>query len=290
MFQDYLYPQSTQEAVSMLNRYNGTARIIAGGTDLLLDIPNGKVQTQCLIDISKLKELKTLEITDGLIKIGAAVTHNQVAKAKLIQENTWALAQAALAVGSLQIRNAGTVIGNVVRAQPAADTAVALVALGAKVNVVSASQERLIPVEEMYKGVGESIVDSTRELATSVSVPICQVNQGSAFERLAKRRALALPMLNVAVVVSLKNDRFEWLRIAMAPVGIGPVRATKVEEFLQGKTIDSLNILEASKLAIVEANPRNSALRGSKEYRIQVLPILVKRAIENAVINAKYSK
>ncbi len=286
MLKDYLLPESTTKVVSLLDNCNGQARIIAGGTDLLLDLPDGKVATECLIDISRIAELKEISLEDGIIKIGAAVTHNQVAKSDLIREKAPALASAAGSVGSYQIRNSGTVVGNVVNAQPAADTAVALVALGASADIVSSGGNITVPVEKMYAGVGKSIVDSTAQLVTCVKFPAALANEGSAFVRLEQRKALALPMLNVAVMVSLKEGKFEWVRICMAPVGPGPVRATAGEDILRGAKVSPELINEAAQAAVKQANPRSSALRGSKEYRTGVLPALVAKALESAVAGA----
>ncbi len=285
MLQEYLFPETVAEAVSLLKSNDGQARIIAGGTDLLLDLPEGKVKADCLLDITRIPELKEITIEDGIIKIGAAVTHNQAAKSDLIMERATALAQGSRAVGSLQIRNSGTVVGNVVNAQPAADAAVALVALGAVAEIVWDGGYKTVPVEKMYAGVGKSIVDSNSNLVTSVKIPARLKNQGSALVRMCQRKALALPMLNVAAMVSLEDDgeTIQWARIVMAPVGPGPIRATSSEEILKGNTVTDELISKAAAAAIEQANPRSSAIRGSKEYRTAVLPVLVKRALIKAI-------
>lgn len=286
MLQDYLFPETVNEAVSFLQDHEGQARIIAGGTDLMLDIPEGKIETNYLVDISRIPELREITMVDDLIYIGAAVTHNQVAGSALIQKNAAALAQAAGYVGSHQIRNAGTVVGNVCNAQPAADAAVALVALGATAEITTPAGQEYVPVEKMYAGVGRSTIDSTSQLVTRVSFPVAQKNQGTAFVRLHQRNALALPMLNVAVMVTLENGRFLWARICMAPVGPGPMRTLGAEEVLKGAEITPEVIEKAAQAVLEHANPRDSALRGSKEYRTSVLPVLVRRALGQAVVDA----
>ncbi len=287
MLQDYLFPETIDEAISFLKSSAGQARIIAGGTDLLLDIPEGKVKTGSLIDITRIPELRKITMENGVICIGAAVTHNQVANSELIQEKAAALAHAASCVGSYQIRNSGTVIGNVCNAQPAADTAVALVALGAIAEIAADGGKEYVAVEKMYAGVGKSNIDSASQLVTMARFPAAQKNQGTAFVRLEQRKALALPMLNVAVWVSLEDDRFQWARISMAPVGPGPMRALSAEQILKGAEVKADVIEKAAQAALEQANPRNSALRGSREYRTSVLPVLVRRALEQAVANAR---
>lgn len=283
MLQDYSLPSTIDEALSLLNSSNGNARIIAGGTDLMLDLESGKVNAGCLVDISNIGELKKIELEGDTISIGAGVTHSEVARSALVREKAPLLASACRAVGSLQIRNTGTVAGNVVNAQPAADAAVALVALGARAEIAGPDGVKSVPVEELYAGVGKSKVDSTREMLTRITFPALAQNQGSAFVRLAQRKALALPMLNVAVVISVSGNIFEWARIVMAPVGPGPVRAARAEEMLAGAKIDAEMIKKAAQAAGEQANPRSSALRGSREYRLAVLEVLVRRALEKAV-------
>jgi len=287
MLQDYSLPSTVDEALSLLNMNKGNARIIAGGTDLMLDLESGKVNVGCLVDISNIGDLKKIELNGNKISIGAGVTHSEIARSTLIREKAVVLASACRAVGSLQIRNTGTLAGNVVNAQPAADAAVALVALGAQAEISGPDGVKSIPVEELYAGLGKSKVDSTREMVTGITFPAPTKNQGSAFVRLAQRKALALPMLNVAVVVSISNNAFEWARIVMAPVGPGPVRAAQAEELLVGTEVGSEMIQKAAEAARAQANPRSSALRGSREYRQSVLEVLVRRALETAVINAK---
>jgi len=284
MLLDYLFPETSEQALSYLQANKGQARIIAGGTDLLLDLKEGKKEARVLVDITRIPGLKEITVENGMVRVGAAVTHNQVAKSEVIREKGLVLAQAARSVGSLQIRNSGTVIGNVLNAQPAADTAVALTALGAAVEVLSPATKEYLPMEDLYTDrPGKSTLDSTSQLVTMVQFPALLKNQGSAFERLEQRKALALPMLNVAVVVSLSGDHFEWARIAMAPVGTKPVRATESEGILFGAKVTSEIIEKAAGAAIAQANPRDSALRGSREYRLEVLPALVRRALESAV-------
>lgn len=287
MLQDYLVPETIDQALSQLQDNKGKARIIAGGTDLLLDLKEGKKEAGILVDITRIPGLKAITLENGVVRIGAAVTHNQAAKSSIIREKASVLAQAARSVGSLQIRNSGTVVGNVLNAQPAADTAVALTALGAVAEIMSPAAKEYLPVEELYAGLGKSVLDSTSQLLTMVQFPALLKNQGSAFERLEQRKALALPMLNVAVVVSLAGEQFEWVRIVMAPVGTKPVRATEAESILTGARATSEVIEKAASAAIAQANPRDSALRGSREYRLEVLPVLVRRALESAVKQAQ---
>lgn len=287
MLKDYMLAKSVDEVIAQLHTYMGKARVVAGGTDAMLDIQSGKITVECLVDITKIDALKKIEYVDGQIVIGAAVTHSEVKNSDLIKDYAPLLAEASGSVGSLQIRNTATVVGNVLNAQPAADAAVALVALGAVAEIKDSSGTAYLPVEEMYAGVGKSTVDCTKQLVTNVKFSVLQQGQGSAFVRLAQRGALALPMLNVAVVISLQDEKVQWVRIVMAPVAPKPVRASMAEKVLQGAVPTAELILEAAKMACAEASPRDSALRGSAEYRKEVLEVLVKRALEQAIAAAK---
>lgn len=278
MWEDYYRPKSLKEALEILASHNGKARVIAGGTDLMLDLKKGSKQAQYLVDIRSIEGMEVIEEKEGKIYLGAGVTHSQVANSPLIREKATALAEAAAQVGSLQIRNVGTVVGNVVNAQPAADTAVALVALEAEAEIVFTDGSRqLIKVEDLYAGPGESKVDSTRSIVTGIYVPL-KPNCKSTFQRIARRRSLALPVVNVAVALVLEEGIITCSRIAGGPVGFKPLRFREVEDFLVGKTLSEEIIEKACQTAAVMAQPRSSVLRGSKEYRQYLLGVLLQRA------------
>ncbi|MEL7567992.1 MAG: FAD binding domain-containing protein [Dehalobacterium sp.] len=289
MIQEYYLANSISDAMNALKNSQGQARVIAGGTDLLLDIAERKKQVAKLVDITRIPDLKEITFEENFIRIGAAVTHTQVAQSPLIKEHFPALACASGKVGSLQIRNISTLAGNIINAQPAADGAVALAALDAQVEVMDAEGLKILELLNLYEGVGKSSIDSHAQLVTGVKIPLPKRNQSSSFVRLEQRKALALPMLNVAVNVTLdlQNNLFLQGKIVMAPVGPGPVRARKSEEFLKNAAITPETINQAAQLAVKDANPRTSLIRGSREYRLDVLPVLVKRALENAVGQVK---
>jgi carbon-monoxide dehydrogenase medium subunit len=281
--EEYLLPLSVQEALDILQSFKGEARIIAGGTDLIPELKKGTRQVKYLVDISKIESLKQIEQDGDNIKIGAGVTHSQVAFSEVIQKRATVLAEAASAVGCLAIRNQGTVVGNVVNAQPAADTAVALFALGAKAEIAARNGTRLVPLEELYQGVGVSKVDSTAEIVTALYFRGLENGQASAFARLSRRRALTLPSLNVAVVVTVKDSHFEEARIVVAPVAPMPFRSRKAEAALRGRPTNLDPINKGAELAASEAQPRDSKLRGSAKYRKEMVKVLVVRAIETAL-------
>jgi len=288
---EYLVPASLEEALAMLKERQGQARVIAGGTDLIIQLKKKEVTARCLVDVTNLDELKGVELEGGFIRVGACVTHEELASSSLIRERAAALAEGASQVGSPQIRNMGTVGGNIVNAQPAADTVVPLLALEAEVEVATATGTRREPLGGLCVGPGQCTVDATAEVLTGVRFRALGLNQGSAFARLAKRKALSLPILNAAAVVTLNDggDTFQEVRLAVGPVAPTPFRARKAEEALRGAVVEAQAIAAALELAAQEAQPRTNPVRGSQEYRREMVKVLLRRSIERAVRVARGS-
>ena len=291
-WQKYLFPTSIEEALAMLEEHRGEARVIAGGTDLIPQLKKKELRVQCLVDISRLEELKGLRLEGDMIRIGAGVTHQQLASSELIWEKAAVLAEGASAVGSPQIRCMGTVGGNVVNAQPAADTVIPLVALEAEAEIASSQETRLVPLKRLFLRPGESAVDASAEILVALRFRGLDGNQGSAFARLAKRKALSLPILNAAVVVVLDGNgmAFDEARLALGPVAPTPFRARNAEEALRGKAVNGEAIEFALEIAAQEAQPRSNPLRASREYRQEMVKVLLRRALERAVRVARSEK
>lgn len=285
--QDYLIPRTVEECLELLKLHDGGARIIAGGTDLMLWLKRKKFDPKVLIDITEIEKLSLLGVRSGELEIGAADTHARVALHTEVLAMAPVLAEACASVGSPQIRNIATVVGNVVSAQPAADAAVALVALGARAEIISASGNRTEPVEDLYAGVGRCRVDSAREIVGRVFLKIPGPGSGSAFMRFAPRKALSLPVVNVAAVVFTDGGLITEARIAVGPVADRPYRPLRAESFLAGAPVsDETVYYEAAELAGREVNPRDSLLRGSSQYRRQLVKVLVRRALQAAAERA----
>ncbi len=284
-WEKYLFPASVDEALAILADHQGRARVIAGGTDLVPELKKKELQADCLVDISRLPELREITLEGDMLRIGACVTHQQLASSILISEKAAALAEGAAAVGSPQIRYMGTVGGNIVNAQPAADTAIPLLALGAEAEIASPQGTRVEPLEDLYVRPGHSTVDATSEILVALRFRALDSKEGSAFERLAKRRALALPILNAAAVAGLDEEGTEFVdvRFALGPVALTPFRPRKAEEALQGRPIKAEVIASALEIASQEAQPRSNPLRASREYRQEMVKVLLKRALERAV-------
>lgn len=284
----YLVPSSIEECLQFLEINKGEARIVAGGTDVILHQREERLPPSCLVDVSLLPGFSRIEEKNGRVYLGAAVTHAQVTSSDLLAEKAELLTKASESVGSPQVRNVATVVGNIVNAQPAADAAVALIALEAKADLISLQGSSSINVEDMYAGLGKSRIDSTRELVTCVHFPGLAKNQGSSFMRLAPRNALSLPILNVALVVTVCNKTIEEVSIVVGPVADRPLRIREVEEKLTGlKITDPLGINDALDTVETVVNPRDSLIRGSGTYRKEIAKVLVKRAFEQALSRVK---
>jgi CO/xanthine dehydrogenase FAD-binding subunit len=281
----YVVPDSLSAALARLADDDGAARVIAGGTDLAVDLhgPTWRksgTRPHTLVDISFLPELRAIEEDAGSLRIGAAVTHAELAASPLIRRRAPVLADAAAAVGSPQVREVGTLGGNVVNALPAADTAIALLALDAVAEVASPEGVRVLPLEDLYAGVGRSTVDASREVVVAFR---CAVPQGCAFQRLARRRALALPILNVGVALDFDDDLLcARARIAIGPVAVIPWRARMAEAMLEGAPLTAATINQAAEMARDET-PCRASLRACVEYRKPMIRVLVKRALLAAI-------
>ncbi len=283
-WENYILSRSLDEALSILACYDRGAQVIAGGTDLVLQLKERKRQVKALVDISRLTELKEIRETDWWLRIGSLSTHAQIAGSPLVQARAVALAEAAACVGSAQVRNVGTVGGNVVSALPAADTSIALLALDARATIVSEKGETIRPLSDLFRGVGQSTVDPTTEIVSEFLLPLSSGRTASSFKRLSRRKALGLPILNAAIDVELTSDlkNFRGVRIAVGPVAPVPWRARDAEALLEGSPVNGKLIREACVLAAEKAMPRDS-LRGSAAYRREMMKVLVYRAIKASV-------
>ncbi len=278
----YIKAESLDQALDLLKDFAPEPRIIAGGTDLFLqDLP------QNLIDIGSLEIMKMIEEKEGQLEIGAAVTHNMAANAALIISKATALAEACSQVGSPQVRNIGTLGGNVMNAAPAADAAVALVALGAKAELIDTHKNRrCLAVDQLYAGYNCTAVDCSSELLLKFFINPCKAGEGSAFVRLAARRALALPMVNAAARVSLEDGLISGICLVAAPIKPAPTRLFMTEKYLLGKPAVEETWQEAEKVAAQEAEVRGSMLRCSADYRKQMVGVMAGRAMRKAALRA----
>lgn len=278
MWKNYIMAESLEQAAGILSDLKGSARIIAGGTDLILEIKRGiRPEVETIIDISKIPGLDSIFEEDGFIHIHPAATHNHVVASSLIREKAFALLQACWEVGSPQIRNRGTVVGNLMTASPANDTISPLMALGARVKLVSVRGERVVPLEEFYTGVRKTVM-AADEIVTEIFFKALESNQPSFFLKTALRKAQAISVINISVVLTIKNKIVESASITLGAVAPTIIHAEKAEAYLTGKSLKKSEIEAAAKWVARAAHPI-SDVRGSAEYRDYMLGVIAKRAL-----------
>lgn len=286
----YEYPGSIPEAVELLTHADGRAIILAGGTDLLTELRSGELSPDCLVDITRISELHTIDIQPESITVGAAVTFSELIRNPFLKDQVPILVQASASVGAGGIQQSATWAGNIVQAMPAGDGIIAALALEAEVELISSKGETWVPVKDLFQGPGISIVDSSRELVASIRFPLHPEASawGTAWRRIGRRSALVLPILNCGVKMVLQNKAgtlsIKKAILALGPVSAQPFRAKNTEAWLIGKPPEKEVFLQAGELAREEAKPRSSILRASKEYRQMIIPILVRDAFQESLL------
>jgi carbon-monoxide dehydrogenase medium subunit len=284
----YYSPSSIDEVCSLLSEHKGEAKVKAGGTDLL---PMMKARTVVPHHIIGLKntgymDYITYDETRGL-RVGAMVTHQAIADSPLVKEKFEVLATACRKVGTPQIRNLGTIGGNLCNAAPSADSAPALICLSAKVKLVSLDGERSIFIEDFFKGPGETAL-SPSELLIEIQVTDPLLHSGAVYLKHTFRSAIDLAAVGVAVMIILDstNEVCKDVRIALGAVAPTPIRARRAEDFLRGKALKDNLIEQASQIAAEEARPITD-VRSSAEYRKEMVRVLTRRAGKQAWEKAK---
>ena len=280
MWKEYFSPNTLQEALQLLDRYQSQARIIAGGTDLILEIQRHVRKPEVAIDITRIEALDAITLDDDdRIHIGPTVTHNQVVGSALCREHAFPLVKACWQVGSPQIRNRATVAGNLVTASPANDTIAPLRALDAEIVLASVNGERVLSLAEFFKGVRKTALQPN-EMVVDVRFPALKPNQVGTFEKLGLRKAQAISVISVATVLTFDGATVTDARITLGSAAPTIVRATEAEQFLQGKELSDAVIAEAGELTKKAANPI-SDVRGSAEYRRYAVGVYTRRALQS---------
>lgn len=277
---EYHTPSTLEDAIDFLARYGDQGRILAGGTDLLVAMKFRRDTPEHLINIKGIEDLKGISIDDSnMIRLGALTTLGDIERSEILRERLPILWDASRVMASVQIRNLGTVAGNLCSAWPSADSAPPLIALGAIVKLKGPDGERAVPVNEFFKGPGKP--DKKQgEILTEINIPSPEENTCGAYFKLMRRNAMDLAIAGVAAQVGLDSNREKCsaVRIALGAVSNTPVRAIETEEALLGKAIDADSAAEAGQIASDNVSPRSS-IRASGEYRKEMVGVLVKKAL-----------
>jgi len=277
---EYRKPRSLVEALRMLRSGRGQAWILAGGTDLILQMKTGLVFPSAVIDVKEVPELNRLEWTrTGGLHIGAAVPLARLVTFPALQQRYGILAQACSVIGSMQIRNRGTMGGNICNAAPSADSAPALLCLGANAVVASSSGTRKVKLDEFFTGPGKTVL-GTYEMLVEVEIPTPPARSAGCYMRHTIREEMDIAMAGVGSFVTLspRSKRLKEVRIALGAVAPTPMRAYSAEAALTGKIPTRKIIEEAAEQAAEEASPITD-IRASAEYRGELVKVLTRRTL-----------
>jgi len=293
LWKHYHLPQSVEEAIELLHRYDGRARVVGGGTDLVLEMQQGhRPPVEALIDPTHIPGLNEIVEEAPHLVIGAGATHTQIVADPRVLRGGTCLAESCGVIGGPQVRNVATLAGNVAHALPAADGTISLLALGGEVEVAgriqgavdSKTDRRWVPLEDMFLGPGQSAVDSSRELITRLRFIPTGPGEGSAFMRVMRPQGVALPMINMAARLKLDpaGEHLLAARVTIGPAGPTPFLAARTMDFLNGQPATSQTFTQAAEVALGEAHLRTSRHRATDRYRAQMIRTLLPQVLAKA--------
>jgi len=284
---EYVAARDAGQAVALLAEHGASVKILAGGTDLLVELKSASHAPRMIVDISRATDLKNIALTDEGLSIGALVTHTEIMDSQLIRETFPALADAAHTIGAVQTRNLGTLGGNLVTCVPSMDSGPTLIALEALVTIAGPEGRRQMPLTALFVGPRKTALKST-ELLVEIIIPRRNLGKPAHFLKSGLRKGQALALVNVAASlwVDKKKNTFAEPRIALGAVAPVVMRATQAEAYLEGRAVTPEAMAEAGRIAAGEARPI-SDFRASAGYRRDLIAVLTKRALENAVLLAR---
>jgi len=300
LWEDYLIPGSVKEALKAFSKAGKSGALVAGGTDLFIDLKEEAVEERprLLIDVTAIPELQGIEIGETHIRLGAAVTHAEIISQEELRQNATVLVEGCQVIGGPQVRNVATIGGNVAHALPAADSMLGLMALGTEVEIATLLDDgerisrRWVPLETLFAGPGTNTLVPYRELIVSFRFEVPEVMSGSAFRRVMRPQGIALPIMGLACKIDLDDsgEMIKEARIVPGPIGPVPTRAKMTEQALIGKEVSRDAFQYAEEVASEECKPRTSKRRATSEYRILMIKRLLKKALWAAADRAQTGK
>jgi carbon-monoxide dehydrogenase medium subunit len=279
---EYHEPGTLDEAAALLARFGNDASLLAGGTDLLVEIREHLRWPRHVVNVKKIPGIGALayDEREGL-RFGALVTAREIELSAVAQEKYPGLVQAARELGSIQVRNRATVVGNICRASPSADTLPPLIADGATVQIHGPAGERTVALEAFFTGPGKTVL-APGELVTGIVVPPPAPRTGKHYIKHGRRKAMELATVGVGVTLTVDGDACRDIRIALGAVAPTPIRARAAEDALRGQRLDPDAIAAAGRIAMGECRPISN-VRGSADYRREMVGVLTERAIAKAI-------
>ena len=278
---DFVKPDDQEAVIAALAAHSPNVRILAGGTDYLVELKHVSQSPGTIVDVSQIAELKGIEETEDGLRIGAGVTHSAIMADPLIEKHVPAMIHAAHTIGAVQTRNLGTLGGNLVTCVPSMDSGPTLVALDAEVTVAGPDGSRRMPLTEFFVGPRKTIL-APHELLIDIIIPKRNLGKPTNFYKFGLRKGQALALVNAASSLWVEDGKFKDVRISLGAVSPVVVRAPKAEAALEGKPVSDDLISEAGKIAITECNPIDD-FRASLDYRKDLIDVLTRRTLQAAV-------
>ncbi len=284
----YHTPATIEEAISLLAKYDGQARVVGGGTDLILEMQQGhRPPVEALIDATKITGLNRIVEEDGYLVIGAGVSHTQLVADERIARHGTCLVESCGVIGGPQVRNVGTLAGNVAHALPAGDGTISLLALGGELQVATTAGIEWLPMGQTFVGPGQSTIDPTRALLTRLRFKPTGPNEASAFRRVMRPQGVALPMIGMAARLTVEDELITAARVTIGPAGPTPFLAEKTMAYLTGRPASPDIFVQAAELALEEVKLRTSRHRATAEYRTEMIRSQLPQTLAKAVERAK---
>ncbi|HET7011690.1 MAG TPA: FAD binding domain-containing protein [Anaerolineales bacterium] len=283
-WQEYVQPKTVEEALRALAETRGEALVVAGGTDLLLDLQQGRhLPIRRLVDVTSIAEMLDIRFEGDTAFLGAAVPHRRIVEDKVLDRRAACLTQACLLIGGPQVRNVATLGGNVAHALPAGDGTIALLALEAEAEIASPGGRRWVPLEELFGGPGVTTFDRGAEVLVRFRFRLAREGEASAFDRVMRPQGVAIAILNMACWLRVdRAGRVEAIRLALGPAGPTPLRARRTEKILLGSVPEPDLLASAARCLIDEATLRSSAHRATREYRQHLADGLLQKTVQLA--------
>ena len=283
----YYAPDTIAAALDILQRYDGRARVIGGGTDLLVETRRGlRRPIEAIVDATRISGLDTIAEDGDYITIGCGVTHTTIVNDPRIMRYGQCLSESCGVIGGPQVRNTGTLAGNVAHALPAGDGTIGLMALGGEVEVTGRDGARWVRAKDTFKGPGRSVIDRHHEILTRLRFKRQADNEGSAFHRVMRPQGLCLPIISMATCLQMEGDAIVSAGISMGPVGPVPWFAEPAAETLVGQPATEEQFRKATEVALEHVSLRTSKYRATEEYRETMirtwLPIILASAVRRA--------
>jgi CO/xanthine dehydrogenase FAD-binding subunit len=281
---DYIVPKTLDEVLKALNEHKGSAKLLAGGTDLIPQLKKREMKIpQYVVDLKGVAGLDEISSDVSGLKIGALTTISSIEYSLEVRRDFPILAQAASLMASPQVRNRATFVGNICNAAASADSAPALLALGAEVHIRGPLVERIIPLRQFFTGPGTTALQSD-EIVTAISIPKQEPEVRGVYLKLSPRHSMDLAVVGVAASGICQNGLCEDIRIALGAVAPTPIRVAGAEAILKNRKISTELIDEAAKSAMEECNPRKDSHRASPEYRRDMVYVMTRRALNQILV------